>query len=633
MSGIAGKIEFNGLNDFNKAKIAESITKNRHSDNLRDLKGHKFHFIYSAFYTTELSIYDELPYRDTDENLVLVCDARIDNRNELISDLGLTSRKIYPDSILILESYKKWGKECVDHLIGAFVFLIFNEVDNSFFVARDHFGQKQLYYFHNKNQFMFSNDIETLLNLVSEERKVNEDKVIRNILYGSDKHDETFYRDIKKINAATYLLFNSKNRSLSKKNYYILKPKKQKESIDIIKEDFRDLLLHVLDSMNRTPNNKIGTTLSGGLDSSSIACSIASKNKKRNIYSYTAVFNSLSGEDFLKTDEQKYVDKAREMYDFIYSDINIEEKDFLDFFNDETDKHCRPVSTINGYIHNKIIKKCNEDKVRVLFDGFDGDAVISHGYEHLISLGRKFRFLELFNEYSQHCIKRDSKFRFLDMFKVFILRPNIPVFIETFLLNLFGKKTYKQRRWARLNKKFYSRKREYKKFVDKDIKFKRPNETHAYSLQLSIWEESFEFIDSLGAYNGVEIRLPFFDKRIVEYCISVPSEHKFNNGISRFFFRESMKDILPKEIYSRYDKANLSPIVINSIVSNLDRYIDGLTSDTSFVAKFIDKDYLRINLKNEIKNSKDNSEKIMEIFSIMAIDKWLDNEKYNVLHK
>ena len=91
MSGIAGKIEFNGLNDFNKTKIAESITKNRHSDNLRDLKGHKFHFIYSAFYTTELSIYDELPYRDTDENLVLVCDARIDNRNELISDLGLTS--------------------------------------------------------------------------------------------------------------------------------------------------------------------------------------------------------------------------------------------------------------------------------------------------------------------------------------------------------------------------------------------------------------------------------------------------------------------------------------------------------------------------------------------------------------
>ena len=77
-------------------------------------------------WTTPESLHEHLPMVSTSGNIVLTADARIDNRDQLIADLGLGDRAAedITDSVLILAAYEKWGERCPARLLGDFAFVI-----------------------------------------------------------------------------------------------------------------------------------------------------------------------------------------------------------------------------------------------------------------------------------------------------------------------------------------------------------------------------------------------------------------------------------------------------------------------------------------------------------------------------
>lgn len=89
--------------------------------------------------TNKESLFERLPFYDREQDLIIVCDARIDNRSGLKRNLGIKEKEV-PDSRLILNSYTKWGHQCAEKLLGDFSFVIWNNKDNSLFCARDHIG-------------------------------------------------------------------------------------------------------------------------------------------------------------------------------------------------------------------------------------------------------------------------------------------------------------------------------------------------------------------------------------------------------------------------------------------------------------------------------------------------------------
>ena len=97
--------------------------------------------------STPESLHETLPLRDEAAGLTITADARIDNRERLITDIPVraASGHVITDSQLILHAYIKWGEACVDHLLGDIAFAIWHERAQSLFIARDHMSCNPFY--------------------------------------------------------------------------------------------------------------------------------------------------------------------------------------------------------------------------------------------------------------------------------------------------------------------------------------------------------------------------------------------------------------------------------------------------------------------------------------------------------
>ena len=115
--------------------------------------------------TTPESVYEAQPFKNTRDDLVITADARIDNRDELVSTLNLASRQplLLSDSELILASYEKWGEHCAEKLLGDFSFAIWDKRQQRLYCAVDHFRLKPFIYYNSDNSFIFSSQMSGLL--------------------------------------------------------------------------------------------------------------------------------------------------------------------------------------------------------------------------------------------------------------------------------------------------------------------------------------------------------------------------------------------------------------------------------------------------------------------------------------
>src|SRR5436190_10470888 len=97
--------------------------------------------------------------------MVLVADARIDNREELLASLRLPRGNHSTDSEIILAAYERWGQDCVDRLIGDFACALWDSRSQALFCARDPMGVRPFYYFRNNRLFAFGSELKALFTL------------------------------------------------------------------------------------------------------------------------------------------------------------------------------------------------------------------------------------------------------------------------------------------------------------------------------------------------------------------------------------------------------------------------------------------------------------------------------------
>ena len=265
---------------------------------------------HQMLYTTSESLHEMLPFYDEETQIAITADARIDNRKDLAIELDISDNEDISDSYFILKSYEMWGENCPKHLLGDFVFGIWDNKENKLFCARDHMGVKPLYYYLNENIFLFSTEIKALFNLSEVPRELNEKKLAlylnRDIL---DK-EQTFYKDIKSLPAAHFLKITSEK--FTKEIYWKLDPNLdlKMDSEEDYAKAFKDIFTEAVRCRLRS-HYPIGFELSGGLDSSSIVC-MAKKILKQEdpenfevINSYSRVYDKIS-----ECDESLYIKKV-----------------------------------------------------------------------------------------------------------------------------------------------------------------------------------------------------------------------------------------------------------------------------------------------------------------------------------
>jgi asparagine synthase (glutamine-hydrolysing) len=213
-------------------------------------------------------------------NFAITANARIDARE----DLKLS------DAELILNAYKKWGEACVNHLIGDFAFAIWDEREQRFFCARDHFGVKPFYFTYIDNEFAFSSSLNALRLNPKVSNTLNEVAVGDYLVFGVNQDlSTTIFKDIQRLPPGHTLTVA--NGSITTRRYWTPEPSAEVRFRDpeSYVERFKELFARAVSDRLRT--DRVSISMSGGLDSTSLAA--VARDQIDDVHAFTVVYDSL----------------------------------------------------------------------------------------------------------------------------------------------------------------------------------------------------------------------------------------------------------------------------------------------------------------------------------------------------
>ncbi len=512
---------------------------------------------HQMLYTTPESLNENLPFEEDD--LVITSDARIDNREELSEILGIKDQVEVSDSYFILKSYKKWGEKCPEKLLGDFAFAIWDKNEKKLFCARDHMGIRPFYYFLSEKYFIFSTEINALKNLEEIPNEVNQLRIGDFLISLSLDKEITFYNEIYRLPQGHTLKINQDY--CEKKCYWKLDPDKElllssdKEYSDKFLEIFRESVRCRMRS-----DYPIGSLLSGGLDSSSIVCTIGKLiDKENSLKTFSLVFDDLP-----ECDERDFINEVISLSNIEPYLCNADFLSPLSEIEEILELLKEPFNTPNLYLSWEIYKCVKEKNVRVLFDGFDGDSTVFYEDKYIMDLLREKRLKKLFQELKY--MSQAYGLMMWQMFMITIVFPLIPELIrkriQTIVDLLNINYSLIERNTIEVVKKSFIEetdlKNRYKEYYMDPLKKANTNKLrHHFTLNSGVLQHTLEVFDAVGAYYTFQHVYPFFDVRLVEYCLSLPKEQKYSKKWDRIVMRRAMEDILPPEIQWRIDKAGL----------------------------------------------------------------------------
>lgn len=552
MSAICGIFYKKGVIKKNEAdSMMKKLGKVKHNKEAVVLSENYFAGIYQLFLNKE-SKNEILPFEDKETNWILNGDIILYNRDELFEELNIHDQNInISDSQLVLISYKKWNKSCVDHLVGSFAFVIWDKVTKELFIARDHTGKKTFYYYNSDEIFVFSSLIEPIFEISQIKRRLNDEYISDFLSMISVSHDlnpvNTIYEKILQLPPAHTMLVNKK--SVSFREYWRVEKKKEIKynSDDEYERAFCDLFRNVVKSRIRT-NKNVGILLSGGLDSTSVACFAADELKKQEkfLYSYTQIpiktYKNYIPQNKL-ADETEYVEETiKYSGNILPKFIDSEGKNMYTEINVFLDIYEQPYKIFENSTWIKEIQKTAfHDNCKFLLTGQAGNATISWGNHsfYMKYLLKSFKLITFFKEtkaYSQKNNRNVIKYR---LYNIFILSS----FITWILTKL-----------RVLNKKdgiiLSPVNKEFSRKMKTQNRFKKHNSFNERYLPLrqSTFSHLGAIENKLAMYSGVEESDPTCDKRIIDFCMNLPENQWVRDGKERRFIRLAMKDLIADKI-------------------------------------------------------------------------------------
>ena len=440
------------------------------------------------------------------------------------------------DTEIILASYDFWGEGCFKKFNGMWSLIIVDLKNEIIIASRDRYGVKPLYYRKHKDSIYFGSEIKQL-KFLTNKNYINKNKFYFNLVNNYFPiSNKTIFKDIFQLKAGEKLKFDIKKFEYKINNWYNFKSKNH------LQNKFKKNLDQAINLRLRS-DVKIGISLSGGLDSSTIASIIANnkKNNHRKIYT----FSTRSNDD---NDEFEYVKKFVKKYNYKNIPINLTFRNFRKNLLRMVKNHDLPINNLSVFSEWEIFRNMKKYGIKVNLDGHGADEQLC-GYEKY---------------YSLYCLQLLKNFSFIKLYIFFaqIFKSEIPnksKFVTKILFNFFP--TFI--------------KRKIKIYLNNEINpnwinFKTHNLKKSDKSNNLVLNENFNqfFITSLphqlywsdinSMTHSIETRSPFLDFNLVESTLLSNMNQKIVALQNKFVLRKNYKKILPKEIYNRYFKVGFT---------------------------------------------------------------------------
>jgi asparagine synthase (glutamine-hydrolysing) len=563
-----------------------------------------------------------------DGALVITADVRLDNRDELLEVLQL--HKGTDDAALILGAYRRWGYGCPERLLGDFAFGLWDSRSATLFCARDRAGVKPFYYHANAERVIFASEIKALLAIPNLPREIEEPRVADFLAGIVSDHSSTLYTDIFRLPAGHYLIATPVY--LRVQPYWRMQASVRELRPDSA-EQFRDLFSTAVRSRMRG-KLPTGVMLSGGLDSSSVSCvaaRILRDEKAQPLSSFSLVFDKTPSRS-----ERSFIEAVLAQYEFnsvyLASDSFPIFADFDQFLTMQDGVFLAPGLTMNGQLYRAAANR----GVRVLLDGHGGDEVVSHGFGRLKELACAGHLLELWRQvHGQAGIYHTPAWRTLASYMSHhgpssrVLRPLRRV--QQSAMRRFRSSAGSNSRPGALrfmNPDFIARtgvKARCRAAMDAMTSFRVESEQHLNAVAAPLQPYALEVLDKSAAAAGVEARYPFWDKRLVEFCLTLPADAKLDKGWSRMILRRAMEGILPDQIRWRKDKFNFGQHIVRGMLAHHRPLLDHvLLEDAEDVSGYVDISAVSAAYQRVLKQAEQaDGYDVQAIWKTVALAKWL----------
>jgi asparagine synthase (glutamine-hydrolysing) len=573
------------------------------------ISSHQIGFVHRRLSILDLSAAGHQPMSYYDENYTIVFNGEIYNYKELKSELLQKGFQFNSDSDteVILAAYQNWGTDCVTHFIGMWAFAIYDQLKNHVFLSRDRFGIKPLYYFQHKKMFAFASEIKALLTLDCVKPEANMNSVFEYISFGTTTDPyANLFQNISSLQPAHNLIIDTNTLECKSICYYNLKDKVDNYSLphdNEIQNTFTKSLESSID-LHLRADVPIGSTLSGGLDSSTIVALAALRMEGKPFKTFTAAYTEKD------IDESDFAKKAISSFKnidahFIYPDAKTYWEDFdkLIWHQD------LPINSTSMFAQWEVMKLAKQQHIKVLLDGQGADEILGGYYNFAgIYLIEKLKHLQI-PSFMKERTELQQKFS-----------PNINNTIGKagyyFLPEYFQKSIRSKKRvgMGSISEKYQLELANLHVPARGGKSFK---EQSLLSVQYGL-QDLLRYEDRNSMAFSIESRVPFLDHRLVELSIALKNDWKIQNGWTKYILRKTAEPILNKEVvWRKYKMGFLTPQKLWKSQSN--KELTQFINDSS-IPDFLDKKYLQ-KLNNADIND---SSHLSEFWKLVSFLKWAD---------
>lgn len=529
------------------------------------------------------------------------------------------------DTEVLLKAWKIYGKTCLNLFVGMFSFAIYDHFEHTLTLIRDAFGIKPLFFVHNGVNITFSSEILPLLRLSTKNKKelINKQRVYDYLVYLAQDHDvETFFNDVSQVKPGSIVTFDLRsNNIISNERWW--KPsidQSFKGSINDAACSLRQLFLESI-KLHMRSDVPVGVALSGGLDSSAIACAIRYVFPDIELHSFSYISN-----DKLFSEEE-WIDKVNEHVGAISHKVSINENEIVDEINDLVKTQGEPFCSTSMYAQYKVFKLAKENGIKVLLEGQGADELLAgyNGYPgpRMKSLLEQYKFRDLVDfivnwpkwpnrSKLQHLISlvgQMSNDKFYKLGRKVLSFKNKPSYINVNMLNRLSINITNYRP-GKCKEELTTSRSDYGRKLSKYLLNEITNGGLTPLLRYG---------DRNAMRFSIENRVPFLTIPIAEFLLSLPEEYLIsNNGETKSVFRLAMRGIVPDEILDRKDKIGfVTPM--HSWVENINnlRLKEKVMHDYDL---FVDSDSLEKKLNSSIKKGTFGAEE----WRLMNLDIWLN---------
>ncbi len=548
----------------------------------------------------DLSDSGNQPIYNEDRSVLIVYNGEVYNYQELRKELEQLGHEFTTntDTEVLVHGYEAWGYEMLDKLRGMFAFCIYDTRKKLLFIARDHFGIKPLYYYHNEEVLLFGSEIKSFLVYPEFKKELNKEMLGAYLTFSFTPGEKTFFKDVYKLAPGHYMTIDVETLEIKIEKYFKMKfsntDASYEQVVDEISRVMRDSVDHHLIS-----DVEVGSFLSSGIDSSYLV-SMARPDK-----TYTVGYA-----------DKKYseIDYARDLTDRLgITNISskISKEEYIEAIRDvyyHMDEPTTDACSIAVYFLSKLASQ----DVKVVLSGEGADEFFGgyNSYDDNIytklplwirrGVAGVCKILPK-NKYTRYLMRRGKS---LEESYVSINRN----FYDDELDDI-------------LNFKDYVRNRDIVR--DTYLEYKDENELNKkLAIDIRYWlaDNILLIVDKMTMAFSLESRVPFTDISVFRLASTLPKRYKVRDKVTKVALREAAKRDIPNESYKK--KKLGFPVPIREWIREEDFYSEIKSTFESDIAEELFKKENIMKLLDDHKNGvRDNYRKVWAIYSFL---KWYE---------